>query len=278
MSWKAILRTRAHASCRLEAMADGIRALGGEPLFADPATPEGVHFVVSWGGSFVDAAWRGHWRGLGVPVLIMELGYLHRCVGQDDPEGYSQLGLDRIGWLPPIDCPPDRWWSLSIPLAAPVPVDCKALLVLGQVPHDAQHQLGPEALSGWLTEQAAAYAARGWRILFRPHPRHTLFTLGLPHERLEQGTLQDCLSQAGRVLTYNSTAGVEALMAGLPVVSHPSAHVHGVRHCGSSRQDYLQRLAYAQWNCAELASGEALQFMHGFAPLLRFTHTEAAHV
>ena len=262
-TWKAVIHTRdGRRACRIEALADGIRALGGEPVFEDPASADGVRFVVAWGGSFVDAAWRGRWRGLGVPVLIMELGYLRRCSGSGDPDGYSQLGFDRIGWFPPQTMPATRFNELGLRMAPPVKGRGKVLLVLGQVPHDAQHNLGPEALAGWLTEHAAAYAAQGWEILYRPHPRHTLTGLSIPHRRLEGGTLEEAFAQAGHVLTYNSTAGIEALLHGLEVVCHHDAHLAATQGGGWFAERFLHRIAWAQWNCAELATGYPLKFLN----------------
>jgi len=281
-TWRAIIKTRdSLAGCRVQAMADGVRALGGEPLFTDPDRSDRVRFVVCWGHHPRDAAFRARWRGLGVPLLIMELGYLRRCAGSGDPDGYSQLGFGGIGWIPPRAPDAARFESLGLDVAQPVQGRGKQLLVLGQVPHDAQHNLGPEALAGWLTEEAAVFAAQNWEILYRPHPKHTITTLRLPHVRLDEGTLSEAFSKVGAVLTYNSTAGIEAMIAGLPVHCHPSAHYAEVASYlapfdkfSADRNavlSYLHRLAWAQWSCAELARGAPLQFLglHGDGPLAR---------
>lgn len=275
-TWRALIHTRDGDGVRVRAMADGIRAIGGIPVFSQDLQIDGLRFAVSWGASITDAAWRDQVRAAGLPLLIMELGYLKRCQGSGDPEGYSQLGLGHIGWVPGSACAADRWLGLGMAIAEPVqrsgPWD--RLLILGQVPHDAQHGLDAPRLGRWLTSAARQFIAEGFEIFYRPHPRHTLMRIDVPHRILkpQDFTLAQCFAQASAVLTYNSTAGVEAILAGLPVACHASAHYAEIAN-GSDRsrpavEAYLHRLAYAQWTCGELATGAPLQFLNRFAPLL----------
>lgn len=67
-------------------------------------------------------------------------------------------------------------------------------------------------------------------------------------------------------MTYNSTAGVEAILAGAPVWCDEGAHYAAVaRATRPKRLAYLRRLAWAQWTCDELRDGSAWEFLRQWA-------------
>ena len=75
--------------------------------------------------------------------------------------------------------------------------------------------------------------------------------------------LDQALDGARALITFNSTAGVGAMLQGVKVISHPSAHYHAAGQATDERirQDYMHRLAYAQWKLEEFSSGEAVEFV-----------------
>ena len=78
------------------------------------------------------------------PVIITDLGYL----GVRGHGGYWQMGLRRLNWIPPNDCPSDRFEELGIELLDRAPLDASApVLIAGQMPGDASHGLDEAGLS-----------------------------------------------------------------------------------------------------------------------------------
>lgn len=71
--------------------------------------------------------------------------------------------------------------------------------------------------------------------------------------------LEEDLAQAGRVVTWGSGAAVKALIWGIPVESHMPDWAGGQDNTDSGRVQMLQRLAWAQFTHAEIASGEAFK-------------------
>jgi hypothetical protein len=268
------------AKARMQAMAEGVRALGGEVLdllegidltavstFVAHVKPR---FAFTCGMHFRDAPQRGFLRGAGVPVLVLDCGYFRRASGGQDTTGYNQLGLDALCWTPPGALPADRWQAHGIALAPPVQGRGKVALILGQVPGDSQHNLSEIRLSAWLSEQAGRLIALGYTLLYRPHPAHVLTRLRAPHVRIDpvKESLADSLAAASLAVTYNSTSGLEALIAGVPVICAPTAHYAGLEPGTPALRAHCQRLAYTQWTCAELRTGAPLRFMQRFADLL----------
>jgi capsule polysaccharide export protein KpsC/LpsZ len=201
---------------------------------------------------------------LGVPCLVVELGYLKRAHSNGDLDGYFQLGWDRLCWVPD-NVPPDRWERLELKLE-PTHKPGDYILVAAQVGNDAQHNLTSRQLCTWLTKEARALEKKLRKpAVWRPHPAQRHWRPDTWNPRLIQNpsavSLGKALEHAHTVLTYNSTLGVDAMLKAVPVYSHGTAHYasHAVEDYGT-RLKYLTRLAYAQWTLEELASGEAVQF------------------
>jgi hypothetical protein len=71
--------------------------------------------------------------------------------------------------------------------------------------------------------------------------------------------LEEDLAQAGRVVTWGSGAAVKALAWGIPVDSHMPDWCAEQDNTDSGRLAMFQRLAWAQFTHAEIASGEAFR-------------------
>ena len=233
------------------------------------------HFAFTCGEHWTEDRARAELKAAGVPVLVADLGYFHRAKGPHDATGYNQLGVGSLCWVPPVDVPDDRWRALGIPDALP-PVSGrgKVCLVLGQVAGDTQHKMTAANLHAWFADHTHSLRADGWRIVYRPHPimrgTEPRATWADAVRTNDHATLAEGIASASRVVTYNSTAGLEAILAGVPVTCSPFAHYAVVAEYGSGgvtherTMQHMHRLAYAQWTCDELASGEALRFASQF--------------
>lgn len=318
-----------HKKVRMPAFADGVRALGGAVVeIADskaevlrallarrdegsgignqspntnlnsPRVTTRPWFAFTAGWHEREAAARGILRVCGIPLLVTDLGYLRRAPSPASLEGYYQVGIGCLCWLPgedeweqgaggreqgPVSSAfGSRPWAearlraLQVEITERVDPESRpaVVLVLGQKPNDGQHGMDSPALQSWLTDAAAEYFARGWKVLVRPHPRYTELKLGLPHEMCSVNEpLAAQFARVREVVTINSTAGVEALIAGLPVRSHEMAHYHALgRNPGVALlRSHLRRLACAQWTIEELRRGDALRFMSRWLPRLAGT-------
>lgn len=266
------------AKVRMEAFADGVRALGGRVLWIDDdaelqrvLATQAVRFAYTCGMRAMEARGRDILSKAGVPLLVLDLGYFNRASGPKDQSGYNQLGVGGLCWTPPVDVPADRFEAHGLTVAQKRAATGKpTALILGQVPGDSQHHLNSYELSRWLGERAEHWARKGYAIAYRPHPSAPSVPLGVDHRRIDPTATtvtQDIADPSVAVaVAYNSTAGLEALMAGVPVDCAPCAHYAHVADLSDrdALLKHLHRLAYAQWTCPELRSGEPLRYVLQF--------------
>lgn len=186
----------------------------------------------------------------GIPAFVIEWGYLKRAdVGRD---GYWQLGLGDLGWLPPMACKPDRWRALGLKMAKP---HDGVTVIAGQMIGDASHPFGDaESMTRWALDAAAQEQGD---VLFRPHPRSAwIAPAGMALDTLP---LRESLARAGKVVAWSSNVGNDALLAGCDVRAYGPAIWAGVSR--ENRREYFHRLAYAQWMLDEIATGEPVDFV-----------------
>ena len=162
------------------------------------------------------------------PVIITDLGYL----GVRGHGGYWQMGLRRLNWIPPNDCPSDRFEELGIELLDRAPLDASApVLIAGQMPGDASHGLDEAGLQRW-TEASIAILRSFWRpVIYRPHPED------------RSGYIPDADEIDMAVKSIFDLAGK---------VSAPTL---------GDRYGFFSRLAYAQWTIEEISSGRPLELL-----------------
>lgn len=212
------------------------------------------------------------YQARGVPVVVLDLGYLHRASGRNDPGGYWQVGLDRLGWLPPGPCAPHRFAALGLTLT-PVRQSGDVVLVCGQHPGDAAHGLDAAEMEAWAAETVAALRQR-WSgpVLWRPHPLGP--QVACPGaDGVSTLLLAKDLARAHAVVTLTSTVGHEALLAGVPVFCRADASYAALGNLSlvrinkprlpglAVRRSYAHRLAHAQWTLVEMADGTAVRFI-----------------
>ncbi|MAM60855.1 hypothetical protein [Maritimibacter sp. UBA3975] len=194
----------------------------------------------------------------GVPALVLDFGFLKRVNREADfATGHWQLSVGGLNKAPRFDVSADRFDALGIECKSPG--NGSVVAVFGQVVGDMSHGYDLEKMRGW-----ARRTVRDLGAHWRPHPLDRLTADYGP--RLD-GELADLWPKLKRIETLCSTAGLEALIAGVPAVAHlPERAVwgdlSGPAHPGPEKvRDLCQRVAYAQWTSDELASGEGLAFV-----------------
>ncbi|WP_334181034.1 hypothetical protein [Pseudomonas nitroreducens] len=175
-----------------------------------------------------------------VPVLVIDYGYLSRATAEDS-DGYWQVGLGGLNQIPQFECPSDRFEALGLDIQKPVKGDGPVILC-GQVIGDAAHQFDTEA-------KLEAWAETVEHDEYRAHPG-----TGVDSE-----PLGDVLARAGKIVTWNSNIGHDALLSGVPVEAHGPAPYAGVEM--KDREAYFARVAYGQWTVPEMEDGLAAAFV-----------------
>lgn len=124
----------------------------------------------------------------------------------------------------------------------------KAATVFGQM-------VGDKSLRGldvdaWVNDKLNQFP----NALFRPHPK---MLDSWSREFKELQSLEACFAETGLAVTYSSTIGAEALIAGIPTIAeHPGSFAYSY---AGDREEWLHNLSYAQWGVAEAqACGEWL--------------------
>jgi hypothetical protein len=73
--------------------------------------------------------------------------------------------------------------------------------------------------------------------------------------------LEEDLAKAGKVVTWGSGAAIKALMWGIPVEAHMPNWIGEQNNTNEGRLAMFRSLAWAQWDLAEIASGEAFEWL-----------------
>lgn len=135
------------------------------------------------------------------------------------------------------------------------------VMIAGQVPGDASLQ-GCD-LTKWYAS-AAEQAAAAYRlpVRFRPHP--VAVRRGLHRSGVEavSGPIEKVLERCAVLVTWNSNAAVDAVLAGVPAVTmDPGAMAwpvtgHTIGELARpDRTEWANRLSWCQWSMDELAAG-----------------------
>ena len=213
------------------------------------------------------------WSEAGKPVITMDLPHLR-------VQGYWRVVLRGMDWRPPLagQAPAGRYRRLG--LKDPVQgrrTKAQRVLLLGQTSNDGAHGMDAEAFLEWAADARDRIRAMDpkARIIWRPHPLEPKLHLEDADEYSDPGreSLATVLGRCWLTVTYNSTAGLESLIAGVPVIAEgPSIYGevavgfgddHDVKPPDPERvKEMLNMVAYTQWTTAEIRSGEA------FGPVL----------
>lgn len=195
------------------------------------------------------------------PVIVVERGFVRR-------DEYWSVGLGGINGTADFrnaGSPPDRWEALG--------VECQPwrhkegpVIVCGQVPWDVTVQDSDH--KAWCRATVGAVRQMGLDPIFRPHPyarkRGVDYGVDCP---ISDRLMAEDLERASAVVTWSSNAGVEAVIAGVPVIAFDKMSMAGpvAGRCLTAlrgrvmpdRRQWAADIAYAQWNRDELRSGLA---------------------
>jgi hypothetical protein len=144
------------------------------------------------------------------------------------------------------------------------------VLVVGQLPWGVSlHGLN---LNSWLHKVTNKLLSLRYKVIYRPHPEYVAYCalnsleLYVPQGAvLSKNKLLEDFSISDFVVAYGSTAAVESILYGIPAVvmsegsmAYPVAS-HSLENpiYTPDRTEWCNRLAWCQWNEAELRSGEA---------------------
>jgi hypothetical protein len=258
----------------MAALAQGLVALGHQVATAHPRDYDGpdpaaglvaVYGVKGTAGRIL----RDH-LDLAVPVAVLDVGHVLR------DQGYCSVGLNRLGWLPRAGNEARRK-ALGLQAQAKRR-DGGHVLVCGQMPHDAGHCLSTAGLARWAQRavDAARLVAPERAVVWRPHPHGLDVPAPAGASRNSDPRRTDLaqdLAGCWAVCTHSSMAGLEALMAGVPVVCAPQALYAEAANLDlnalkapvlPARAELLARIAAATWSLEEMAQG---------APMLAWAET-----
>ncbi|MEM7559939.1 MAG: hypothetical protein AAF394_12535 [Planctomycetota bacterium] len=200
--------------------------------------------------------------------LVIERGFIRRdeyfMVGWNGLNGRAQY-FNR-------NSRSDRWQNLGTELA-PWREEGNHVVLCGQVPWDASvqhtdHRRWCQATASFLVDNSTR------PVRFRPHPlQRDAIPMEIPGVELSEAeTLTEDLQDAWAVVTFNSNAGVEATLGGVPAfVADAGAMGYGVL-CNDlkwindppipQRDQWLCDLAYTQWTLEEIAAGDAFGHLY----------------
>lgn len=252
----AICNIRMQPHYRRDAFTAGLKRVGYSIVTeGKPSGPEDV--LVLWNRYQAQASLADSWERAGASVIVCENGYIgtdghgHQlyaiAVGGHNGSGHVPFGSE------------DRFSALGVDVHPWVSRPEGYTLVCGQRGVGSKEMASPD---GW--HLAAQRKLAGGRVVkVREHPGKDCL------KEAASASLEADLAGAHSVAIWSSSAGVKALVAGIPVAfDAPSwicqrAAMRGVetlKHTtitdDVARKAALHDMAHAQWTVAEIQSGE----------------------
>ena len=201
-------------------------------------------------------------RDAGRDYIVLERAYLGGRTAMASA-GYN--GLNGRADFRNAGSPAGRWEKMGIPLV-PWNPGLGYVLILGQVRGD-QAIAGVDILA-WYAAAAAFYRRWNAKVVFRPHPQDAATPTPPGALSADGETLAETLAGAALAVTYNSTSGVDAALAGVPVIAvdegsmaWPAAGHELGALVRPDRAQWARDLAYCQWTEDEMASGETWEHL-----------------
>jgi hypothetical protein len=226
----------------------------------------------------VVACWgwrRGQWLlRCGKTVLVAERGYLGdraKWVGM----GWN--GLNGRATHTEVDDQGGRLNSLFPGLLEPWRETSSpglgVALILGQVRFDSA--VMHTDIAAWYRKVAKELEGEGYKIRFRAHPQDPKANPFKERHPLVPGELKDSLAGVSLAVTFNSTAGVDCVMAGVPTVTYDRGSMawemttHTVKQFSITpeREKWAAALAWKQWCLEEISSGAAWETLQHSMPV-----------
>lgn len=220
-----------------------------------------------------------HYRKHNKPVIVLEVGVVKRNITW-------RCGINGItgdAYHGPINNPNDRFKQSGLQIQPWCDTKIGNIIICGQ--HDDSAQWTTH--NDWSVAQWIYNTIDSWRaydqestILIRPHPRNRfdwnalgspdrLGNIKLTYPNKIQGTYDDfdfdkALQTAKLVINYNSNPAIEAVLAGVPIMTHPSSRCWPVAQPiqytdviqKPDRQQWANDLCYQEWTESEIRLGE----------------------
>ena len=259
----------------MQAMLDSLHAAGIVTQANSRDADAVIIWSVLWAGrmSANQAVW-SHYRSLGRPVIIIDVGALYRgetwkiALNSITADGYYGH-KENLDW--------DRPRKLGISLA--INVSRNPRIVIAAQHARSQQVVGLASMEGWIINQVERLRAVTDRpIVVRPHPRSPLDPAGLVHlpvdvviERPQKivdtydsyNLAFDCHA----IVNHNSGPGTQAALAGTrPIVDSTSlAHPVSINHSDLDRpydQDrdrWLVEICHTEYTVTEIQQGSWLR-------------------
>ncbi len=257
------------------ALMNGARAADLRPIMQRPHSDTITALVRDASAVFVEgakglsAAIMAAYQAIGIPVFIIELPRLRNVLGADRNAYGDLYGIYR-----------DSLHDLPLRVGNRVVAEgiihdraATAMVVCGQKPGDVAHGMDTSAMDSW-TRDVITLTRLHYQlpVIFRPHPRDTrelpsdwYGADGLSPSAVS--SLREALGSAAGLVTYNSTAGIDAIDAGVPVfyTAHESLVCYAryaQRLCEPlrpltawERRAFLMRCGASQWHLAQMEDG-----------------------
>lgn len=263
-------------SMGLSAFADGLAARGIGHTWHRPVpgclqpVPGATHAVVEGLRGYAGELHQNY-RAAGVPVFILELPRLRASVRHERKQQADTWAL----YPDDLHALPRRVGNRAIVWGLLPHHEAREILVCGQKPLDAAHGMDAGQHTAWARDTVALARLQYKKpVVWRPHPLdvHRVTHTSVGADRMSdpgRESLRDAMARAWAVVTYNSTAGVDAIDAGVPVFySAPAAQVSYADYAApfgaalrkltkGERAGCLTRMSALQWTRAQMVSGIA---------------------
>ena len=256
---------KAHQQRFMEMLARGIEAHGDRASATESWEPADV--ICLWGEREPNPPWHDG------PVLRLEAGFVNGDSGDyvKDRLRFISTGWNGCGAAAdpiPFELDDSRVEKLGLSLAAPreVPIGEGTILVCRQHPADAT-AFGADFNSIVIDCHALA-SGTSYTVVDRLHP------LIARRNGVRQPPLDVALEDCALCVTYSSTAGVEAVMRGVPTAALGERSMVAdvaarsledpwseVARKLDARGPWLNWLSHRQWTHSELRDGTAWEFL-----------------
>lgn len=255
------MSTRPGPSDEMLSFVAGLKRHGVDPRVLSIGRPEECDLAVVWGAK------RRREMASGRRVLVLERGYVGDRLAKWTSAGFDGLN-GRADFMTDGIVSAERWKEhhagVMKPWRAPNPKGY--VLILGQVPGDA-------ALAGinfgrWVRELAEALILKGERVAYRSHPNFRT-SCHVPGVKNLDGSFDEALAGAKRVVSFNSNGSVLSVLEGVPTVTvdqgamawDVTGHDPMTQPEAEDRALWAARLAWCQWTAAEMESGETWAYL-----------------
>lgn len=135
------------------------------------------------------------------------------------------------------------------------------IVIMGQVPGDAS--LWGLNIHGWARAKAQELIQYHDDVLFKPHP-HDKSDITKKPCRITRAPIEEVLRTAKWVVTYTSTAGIDAVMEGVPAIADGEGSMIYDLHEYKSKEDWLRWLSYRQWSREEYKNGDFWDYFYAY--------------